>query len=100
MKKSLATLASLYVCLISPAYAQQMADGIYHDWEEHYVIKSGRLVKCGGAGVYNCDGTKAKHQSDSAIRINGRLVCKGNPPRGMGAPGSGGAYCTEAGWKY
>jgi hypothetical protein len=102
MKKSLATLASLCVCLIGPACAQQIADGIYVDWEENYVIKSGRLVRCSGAGkpYSTCDGIKAKYQSDSAIRINGRLVCKGNPPRGMGAPGSGGAYCTEAGWKY
>jgi hypothetical protein len=102
MKKSLATLAALCVCLTSPACAQQISDGIYVDWEEDYVVDSGRLVRCSGAGKpdSSCNGIQAKYQSDSAIRINGRLVCKGNPPRGMGAPGSGGAYCTENGWKY
>ena len=102
MKKSLATLAALCVCLTSPACAQQIADGIYVNWEEDYAVDSGRLVKCSRAGKTDssCNGVQAKYQSDSAIRIKGRLVCKGNPPRGMGAPGSGGAYCTEYGWKY
>jgi len=102
MNKSLATISALCIWLISSACAQQIADGIYVDWEEDYVVDSGRLVRCTGAGKpdSSCDGIQAKYQSDLAIRINGRLVCKGNPPRGMGAPGSGGAYCTEDGWKY
>jgi len=102
MKMSFTTLAALFVCLTSPACAQQIADGIYVDWSEDYVVDSGKLVKCSGAGKpdNSCDGIQAEYQSDSAIRINGGLVCKGMPPRGMGAPGSGAAYCTENGWKY
>jgi len=79
MKLSLTTLVALCVCLISPACAQQIADGIYVDWEEEYVVDRGRLVRCSGAGKIDssCNGLQAKYQSDSAIRINGRLVCKG-----------------------
>lgn len=102
MKRLFTALISLGTCLISPACAQQISDGIYVDWEEDYVVDNGRLTRCSGAGKpdSSCEGIKAEYVSAYAIKINDRIVCKGNPPRGMGAPGSGGAYCTDNGWKY